>query len=56
MYLDIYTVFLTNLDRLRHRNVPPPDPSVPHRTPPYPPFFTLFGLKKLKNGAYGEVR
>ena len=63
----IYTVFLTNLDRLRHRTVtvpyphrhrtvPPPYPTVPHRTPPYPPFFTLFGLKKLKNGGYGEVR
>ncbi len=37
------TVFLTNLDRLRHRTVSPPSS---YRTPPYPPFFTLFGLKK----------
>ena len=23
---------------------------------PYPPFYKLFSLKKLKNGGYGEVR
>ncbi len=33
-----------------------PYPQRTHRTPPYPPFFTLFGLKKLKNGGSGEVR
>ena len=52
------TVFLTNLDSLRHRTVPPPFPTVPHRIPPYPPFCTIFSLKKLKNGEirWGTVR
>ena len=37
--LEKSTVFLTNLDRLRHRTVPSPSPyrppTVPHRTSPY---------------------
>ena len=55
------TVFLTNLDRLGHRTVPSPSPhrtptvtvpypTVPHRTPPYPPFLSFLRLKSVKNG------
>ena len=55
------TVFLTNLDRLRHRTVTVPYPHrhrtvplpSPYRTPPYPPFLSFLRLKSVKNGGYG---
>ena len=68
----ISTVFLTNLDLLRHRTVPSPSsyrtptvtvpyPTVPHRTSPYltvPTVFKFFKAKKRKKRwvRWGTVR
>ena len=51
----LFTVFLTNLDRLRHRTVPPPSPylTVPHR---FLRFLALKDLKTVGTVRYGEVR
>ena len=54
--ITITTVFLTNLDRLRHRTVPPPYPTVPHRTHRFLRFLALKNLKTVGTVRYGEVR
>jgi hypothetical protein len=55
-YYSISNEFRPFASPYRTPTVPPPYPSVPHRTRPYPPFLSFLRPKSVKNGGYGEVR